>query len=89
MEGPALLRRFAAGAERIRAHFTRWAHALDPTLASVVPTGSALADAVEAIGMAAGAAVRRLGPRPPWSLASVLTGGALLATRDDLWAAPG
>lgn len=83
------LRRFAAGAERIRAHFTRWAHALDPALAAVAPTGSTFADAVEAIGVAAGAAVRRLGPRPPWSLASVLTGGGLLATPGDPWAAPG
>lgn len=83
------LRRFAARAELVRAHFTRWAHALDPVLGPVVPTGSAFADAVEAIGVAARAAVHRLGPRPPWSLASVLTGGALLATRNDLWAPPG
>ncbi len=82
-------RRFASMAEEIRAHFTRWAHALDPVRGPVVPTGSAFADAVEAIGMAAMAAVRRLGPRPPWPLASVLTNGGLLATRNDLWAAPG
>ncbi len=82
-------RRFASMAEEIRAHFTRWAHALDPVLGPVVPTGSAFADAVEAIGMAAMAAVRRHGPRPPWPLASVLSGGGLLATRNDLWAAPG
>jgi len=83
------LRRFAFRAEAIRAHFTRWAHALDPMLGPVVPAGSAFADAVEAIGVAARAAVHRLGPRPPWSLASVLTGGGLLATRNDLWAPPG
>ena len=82
-------RRFASMAEEIRAHFTRWAHALDPVLGPVVPTGSAFADAVEAIGIAASAAVRCLGPRPPWPLASVLSGGGLLATRSDLWAAPG
>lgn len=82
-------RRFASMAEGIRAHFTRWAHALDPVLGPVAPTGSAFADAVEAIGIAAMAAVRRLGPRPPWSLASVLSGGGLLATRNDLWPAPG
>ncbi len=82
-------RRFASMAEEIRAHFTRWAHALDPALGPVAPIGSAFADAVEAIGMAAMAAVRRLGPRPPWPLASVLSGGGLLATRSDLWAAPG
>jgi transposase-like protein len=82
-------RRFASMAEEIRAHFTRWAHALDPVLGPVVPTGSAFADAVEAIGTAASAAVRRLGPRPPWQLASVLSGGGLLATRSDLWPASG
>jgi len=82
-------RRFASMAEEIRAHFTRWAHALDPTLGTVAPAGSAFADAVEAIGIAAMAAVRRLGPRSPWSLASVMSGGGLLATRSDLWAAPG
>jgi transposase-like protein len=82
-------RRFASMAEEIRAHFTRWAHALDPVLGPVAPTGSAFADAVEAIGRAAMAAVRRLGPRPSWPLASVLSGGGLLATRSDLWAAPG
>lgn len=82
------LRRFAARAESVRAHFTRWAHALDPMLGPIVPTGSAFADAVEAIGIAARAAVHRLGPRPAWALASVLSTGALLATRNDLWAAP-
>ncbi|HUR24341.1 MAG TPA: hypothetical protein VMZ73_10760 [Acidimicrobiales bacterium] len=83
------LRRFATRAERVRAHFTRWAHALDPMLGPIVPTGSAFADALEAIGVTARAAVHRLGPRPAWSLVSVLTGGALLATRNDLWAPPG
>jgi hypothetical protein len=83
------LRCFGLAAEAVRTHFTRWAHALDPMLGSVAPTGSAFADAVEAIGVAARAAVHRLGPRPPWWLASVLTGGGLLATRNDLWAPPG
>ncbi len=83
------LRCFGLAAEAVRAHFTRWAYALDPVLGPVVPTGSAFADAVEAIGVAARTAVHRLGPRPPWSLASVLTGGRLLATRNDLWAPPG
>jgi transposase-like protein len=83
------LRRFGAMAERIREHFTRWAVALDPMLGPVAPAGSAFADAVGAIGAAAAAAVRRLGPRPPWRLASSLTGGGLLATRAALWAAPG
>jgi len=83
------LRRFEAMAEQIREHFTRWAVALDPLLGPLEPAGSVFADAVGAIGVAAAAAVRRLGPRPPWWLASSLTGGGLLATRAALWAAPG
>lgn len=82
------LRRFGAMAERVRAHFTRWAVALDPALGPLAPAGSVIADAVAAIGAAGAAAVRRFGPRPPWSLASSLTGGALLATRAAPWAAP-
>lgn len=82
------LRRFGTMAERVRAHFTRWAVALDPSLGPLAPAGSAFADAVAAIGAAAAAAVRRFGPRPPWSLASALTGGCLLATRAAPWAAP-
>jgi hypothetical protein len=75
------LRRFALMAGAIREHFTRWAAVLglhDP----LAPTGSALSDAVEAIGVVGIVAVRRFGPRPVWSLASLLTGGHLLATRD-------
>jgi len=82
------LRRFGAMAERIREHFTRWAVALDPLLGPVNPAGSTFGDAVGAIGVAAAAAVRRWGPRPPWSVASWLTGGGLLTTRAALWAAP-
>ena len=82
------LRCFGLAAEAVRAHFTRWAHALDPMLGPLSPSGSAFADAVEAIGVAARAAVHRLGPRPPWSLASVLSGGGLLSTRNDLSRAP-
>ena len=33
-------------------------------------------------------AVRRFGPRPPWSLASVVTGGGLLSNTSCLWAQP-
>lgn len=74
------LRRFAADAEAIRAHFTRWAFALDSTLGPVRPAGSRFADAVEAIGLAARAWVLRLGVASvgPWSLAAVLSGGGLL-----------
>ena len=83
------LRRFDATAERVRAHFTRWAAALDPTLGPVVPAGSPFADAVAAIGSAAAAAVRRLGPRPAWQVASVLSGGGLLSNTTCPWVTPG
>lgn len=82
------LRRFEALAERIRQHFTRWAAALDPMLGPIDPAGSAFADAVEAIGVAASAAVRRLGPLDPWRLASAATGGRLLSNTNCPWASP-
>ncbi|HUR22804.1 MAG TPA: helix-turn-helix domain-containing protein [Acidimicrobiales bacterium] len=82
------LRRFVLMASDVRQHFTRWAAALDPILGVIVVTSSAFADAVAAIGVTAAAAVRRFGPRPAWSLASVLTGGALLSNTSCPWAAP-
>ena len=75
------LRRFAERAELIRAHFTRWAVALDPELGAVLPAGSGVADALEAIAVAARAWVLRFGPGDPWRIASRLSGGVLLATR--------
>jgi len=72
------LRRFAAGAEAIRAHFTRWAFALDPGLAAILPAAGGFVDALEAIGVAARAWVLRFGPRAVWSLVAALSGGVLL-----------
>jgi hypothetical protein len=60
---------------------------LDPVLGPVLPAGSAVADAVEAIGVAARAASLRLGPRRPWSWASVLTVGRLLSNTNTPWLA--
>ena len=68
------LRRFAERAERIRAHFTRWAVALDPELGAVLPAGSGVADALEAIAVAARAWVLRFGPGDPWRIASRAVG---------------
>lgn len=82
------LRRARAGAERIRSHFSAWAHALDPLLGPAAPGGSALADAAEAIGAAARAASLRLGPRPVWSWASALTAGALISNTNCPWPVP-
>jgi Domain of unknown function (DUF6431) len=75
------LRRFAQRAELVRAHFTRCAVALDAELGPVLPAGSGVADALEAVAVAARAWVLRFGPGDPWRIASVLSGGVLLATR--------
>lgn len=72
------LRRFAADSEAIRAHFTRWAFALDAELGAVRPAASVLGDALEAIAVAARAWVLRFGSRPVWRLVCWLSGGRLL-----------
>jgi len=56
------LRRLAERAVEITGHYTQWAHALDVSLGPVGSSGGAFGDAVEAIGVAARAAVLRLGP---------------------------
>lgn len=75
------LRRFAQRAELIRAHFTRCVVMLDPELGAIMPAGGGVADALEAIAIAARAWVLRFGPAGPWQIASRLSGGLLLATR--------
>ena len=82
------LRRFAARAENIRAHFTGWAYRLDPSLGEIAPRASPFADAVEAIGVAHRAAARRLGPSPVWSFCSGATAGRLLANTDRPFPGP-
>lgn len=72
------LRRFVARSGRARAHFTRWAVVLDPELGPVLPAGSGVADALEAIAVATRAWVRRFGPGEPWRIAAALSGGRLL-----------
>lgn len=71
------LRRLAARAEALRTAATWWAHQLDTGTGPLNPAGSALADALEAVGVAVAAATRRLGPRPPWEAANALTGGLI------------
>lgn len=73
------LRRFAARAQHWRGVFTGLLVALDPQSAPIVARGSVLADAVEVVGLAAAAAVRRFGPRGPWRFASAVSRGLLLA----------
>lgn len=82
------LRRFAGWAEPIRVHFTVWAHALDPALTPIRPAGSAVADALEAIAVAARAFVLRFGARGPWQTVSALTCGALLSNTSSPWLVP-
>jgi hypothetical protein len=72
------LRSFTARAEEIRAHFTQCAVALDPELGVIMPAGSGIADALEAIAITARAWVLRFGPGAPWEIASRLSGGLLL-----------
>ena len=72
------LRRFAGRAEEIRAHFTRCAVVLDPELGAIMPEGSGVADALEAVAVAVRAWVLRFGPGEPWEIASRLSGGLLL-----------
>jgi Domain of unknown function (DUF6431) len=72
------LRRFAERADWIRVHFTRWAVVLDPETGAVLPAGDGIADALEAIAVAARAWVLRFGPGDPWRIASVLSDGGLL-----------
>ncbi|MDQ2729310.1 MAG: DUF6431 domain-containing protein [Actinomycetota bacterium] len=73
------LRRFASRAVEIREHFIRWAYALDVSLAPAGPGGDLFVEALEAIGVAARAAVLRFGPRPVWRWAAFASGGMLLA----------
>jgi hypothetical protein len=72
------LRRFARDADAIRAHFSRWAFALDVELGRVAPAGGAFADAVSAIGVAARAFVLRFGLGEAWPVVARLSGGVLL-----------
>jgi hypothetical protein len=72
------LRRAAVVAGVVRARFTALAHDLDPLLGPIRTAGSALGDAVEAVGVAARAAALRLGPVDPWQFAASASSGRLL-----------
>lgn len=75
------LRRFAVNAGFVAGQFLALAHRLDADLGRVAPRGSPVGDALEAIGVAAAAAVRRFGPVPVWWFVAGASGGGLLATR--------
>lgn len=69
------LRELESNAEGLRSAATRRLHEFDPCPPVLEPTGSALGDALEALGQAIAAAVRVVGPSEPWPLAVTLTGG--------------
>jgi hypothetical protein len=82
------LRAFSLRAEAIREHFVRWTYTIDPHHDDRSAGGSTFADAVDAIGVFGIVAVRRFGPRPVWSLASFVTGGALLCNTSSPFRRP-
>ena len=73
------LRRFGVRAEQVRVLFTLLLYRLDPQAGPLLPRESVFEDALEALGRAGAAGVRRLAPRPPWEFASWASGGLLLA----------
>lgn len=80
------LRRFARRAEQIRWHFWGLAHRFDPSLGPIESRGSPVADALEAIGIAAAAAVRWFGPTASvWVFVSGATHGGLLCNTSSLY----
>ena len=76
------LRRARRNAEPVRTDATAALIALDPNPATINPTGSALGDMLNAVGLAIAAALRRFGSQPaPWQLGVVLTRAAILSPR--------
>jgi hypothetical protein len=78
------LRRFGARAEQVRVLFTLLLFRLDPQAGPLLPRESVFADALEALGRAGAAGVRRLSPRPPWEFASWASAGLMLAPAGGL-----
>jgi transposase-like protein len=75
------LRRFRQRAEELWALAAQMAHQNDAELGPIVARASPIADALEALGVAAAAIVRRLGPvESPWQVISALTDTLMLST---------
>jgi hypothetical protein len=83
------LRRFGLKARFLAAQFLALAHLLDRDLGPVAPRGSPVADALEAIGVAAAATARRFGSRPVWWFAAAVSAGRLLANTSSPFPAVG
>ncbi len=78
------LRGFSRQAERLRTLGTVHYHRFDTIALPVQPTGSAVCDALEALGLAARAAILRHGIfDTPWAVINVLTSGGLLNARNQ------
>jgi hypothetical protein len=73
------LRRFEERAVEVRAEFAALAHRWDAELGPIEPRATAALDALEAMGVAAAAAVRRFGPTPLWALVAGASSGRLLS----------
>ena len=74
------VRRATGRAEWLRGQAVTMANACDPMLPAIEPAGSTLADALAALGTAAAALTRRLGPiAPPWQIIAMITRGQLIA----------
>ena len=78
------LARFVAVAERLRAHFTRWAMWRHPGLVRLDPMGSVPGDALAAIVAAADEA----GLAGRWRFVSAATGGRLLSNTSSPYPSP-
>jgi transposase-like protein len=76
------LRRFSRRAAGLRALAAQLANRYDAELGPIAPRGSPTADAVEALGVAAAAVVRRFGQlrSTPWQVISALTDTLMLST---------
>lgn len=79
------LRRAHRGAEWLRQRATRAAYELDPGLPPFPVRSSPLEGALDALGSAAAAAIRRFGwiATSPWSLVAIVSGGRLLTAPPD------
>jgi hypothetical protein len=77
-------RRFGELAGHLRAYFTALLYFLDPSFGAVDARDSVLADALEAIVLAGGAAERAFGPAPLWHFASGASSGRLLANTNPI-----
>lgn len=82
------LRRFRRWAAELAAFFVQWFLELATASDPPTPSGSAVGDVVEAVGLATKAGRARFGERSPWRMAARLSGGGLLSNTNCLWLAP-